>query len=82
MNPPKDGTLIFATGNIICEICANEFEMDAPAIGVLAEPFYGAMYWDFYTQLWLWHGNGLSVKLCISDEIYFHWWTALEGGCQ
>ena len=82
MNPPQDGTVIWATGNIMYEVKANEDEWDSPTIGTGAEYFEAAIFWCSKAQLWLWFNNRMSVRQCLSDEIYFHWWTALEGGGQ
>ena len=78
IEPPKDGSLIFATGNLMYEVTADEWEMDSPTVGISAEHFADAIYWDADAQLWLWASNRMSVMQCFSDRICFHWWTALE----
>ena len=78
VEPPRDGTVIFATGNVMYQVPANEDELDSPAIGIGADHFEAEIFWDENSQEWLSAANRLTVRQCYSDEIYFHWWTALE----
>ena len=78
IDPPRDGTVIFATGNVIYDVAANEDDPDCMTIGKSAEHFEASIFWDVNAQEWLQASNRMAVRQCFTDEIYFHWWTALE----
>ncbi len=73
VDPPCDGTVIFATGNVVYRESISEDDADGCLTGV--EGFSGLMFFDAEAGEWLWVESRMTVRQEYRDALFFHWWT-------